>query len=292
MKQLTKTAEPNKVSYYDFLSSDTNLAKFIIDQLNTIGYVIISDFIVDVSDMENCAKRLLDISKLVGEPFPHNTGNSIIWNIKAHSSGSKGIVKTYSEHMHEAALHTDSQYSYYPEDYFNLLTIKSANCGGGESLILSLEAILKELREAKGGIVAEKILRETNFPFIVPNVFRKHKNDKKMELNFGPILGDNEIRFRVDTFEKAILLRPDLCRDEQLQAYYILKKVILNSPSIERFHLKERDLIFINNKTTLHGRTSFRDPNRHLLRIRMNKSESISSPKVAKAAKGVLTKCG
>jgi len=290
MKQLTKTSEPNKVSYYDFLSSDTNLAKFILDQLNTIGYVIISDFIVDVSDMKNCAKRLLEISKLVGEPFPHNTSNSIIWNIKANaSSDSDSLVKTFSEHMHDAALHTDSQYSYYPEDYFSLLMLKPAICGGGESLILSLADILRELKEAKGGIAAEKILRKTNFPFIVPNVFKKHKNNKKMEFNFGPILGENEIRFRVDTFEKATLLRPDLCREEQLQAYNIIKKVILNSPSIERFYLKERDMIFINNKTTLHGRTSFRDPDRHLLRIRMNKYESISSPKVAK---GVLTKCG
>jgi hypothetical protein len=43
------------------------------------------------------------------------------------------------------------------------------------------------------------VLRETDFPFIVPNVFKKTKSDTP-EFNFGPILRENEIRFRVDTF--------------------------------------------------------------------------------------------
>jgi len=37
--------------------------------------------------------------------------------------------------------------------------------------------------------------------------------------------------------------------------------------------LQPKDLIFINNKTMLHGRGQFTDADRHLLRIRMNKKE-------------------
>lgn len=275
---------PNKVSYKDFGGSDSNMSRFIVKKLNTSGYVIISDFNIDVSNTQHSSSKLIEICELVGFPIPHNSDNSIIWNIKSnHSSSGNGLIKTYSEHMHDAELHTDSQYSYYPEDYFSLLMLKPASCGGGESMILSLQATLKELRATKEGKEAENILRGKVFPFIVPNVFKRNKNSKKLEFNFGHILSDNEIRFRIDTFEKAIELRPDLCDSEQLQAYNILKNIIINSPSIERFHLKERDLVFINNKTVLHGRTSFRDVSRHLLRIRMNKHERVISLKLGKS---------
>lgn len=81
----------------------------------------------------------------------------------------------------------------------------------------------------------------------------------------------NEIRFRVDTFEKAIAENPDFCTPKQIEAYDVLKGIILNSDKIKHFYLENRDLVFINNKTMLHGRSSFTDSDRHLLRIRINK---------------------
>ena len=153
----------------------------------------------------------------------------------------------------------------------NLLTLKKADCGGGISSILKLKDILDELRALENGKELERILRETNFPFIVPNVFKKNKSNKP-EFNYGPILRENEIRFRVDTFEKAIDYDKTLCSEEQITAYKELKKIILNSDKTNNFYLEEKDLVFINNKTTLHGRSLFTDEKRHLLRIRMNKN--------------------
>jgi hypothetical protein len=49
--------------------------------------------------------------------------------------------------------------------------------------------------------------------------------------------------------------------------------VLSGSKQIKRFHLQPGDLVFINNRTTLHGRTAFDDPKRHLLRVRLNMHE-------------------
>ena len=156
--------------------------------------------------------------------------------------------------------------------------MKKANCGGGVSYVLTLKDVLNDLRALKNGVEFEDVLTNTNFPFVVPNVFKKHKSNKH-EFNFGPILRANEIRFRIDTFEKAINFDNKICTQEQKNAFFELKKIILNNTKTLKFYLEEGDLIFINNKTTLHGRSLFTDKNRHLLRIRINKNQSCCTNK-------------
>lgn len=264
--------EKFEINYFDYNKNPLKykeLAEKIITDLNTVGYIVVQNFDIDPQDIESSKEKFLEISKLVGDPIGHDKDGKIIWDIKSNPK-SESFIKTYSEHTHEAQLHTDSQYSYYPEDYFGLLTLKKANCGGGISSLLSLKDILEALRQLPNGTEIEKILSETDYPFIIPNVFKKVQSDKP-EFNFGPILRENEIRFRVDTFEKALSHTEAVCSDKQLDAYYKLKEVILNHKMLGEFFLEPKDLIFINNKTMLHGRAEFEDHTRHLLRIRMNK---------------------
>ncbi|MGY5351700.1 TauD/TfdA family dioxygenase [Wenyingzhuangia sp. IMCC45533] len=246
-----------------------DLSVKISQDLENVGYVIVKDFYIDVNNIEESKQKYLEISELIGKPVGHDANNKIIWDIKSNPE-SVSFIKTYSEHSHEAELHTDSQYSSYPEDFFGLLTLKKANCGGGVSYLLTLKDVLDDLRSLENGFEIEKTLRTTNFPFIVPNVFKKTKNEGH-EFNYGPILRDNEIRFRIDTFEKAIIQRSDLCNNEQISAYKVLKEIILNNSKTLNLYLEPKDLIYINNKTMLHGRGEFTDNDRHLLRIRMNK---------------------
>ena len=232
------------------------------------GHIIIRGFPAEVSEIERTRARFLDFSSRIGTPISHDSKNSVIWDIKKHASESS-VIKTYSEHTHEAELHTDSQYSAHPEDMFNLLCMVKADCGGGESYLLSLEKVLNALQDLPNGAEFIEVLSTTEFPFIVPNVF-KRRDDEKFEFNFGPILRDNEIRFRIDTFEKAVAHDPSLCTSDQYAAYRALKKIALDKSLITAFHLEPGDLIGVNNKTMLHGRSQFIDQKRHLLRIRMN----------------------
>ncbi|MFY0593567.1 TauD/TfdA family dioxygenase [Roseivirga sp.] len=257
------------LNYIEQISPISELGALVKMHLDETGYVIIKNFDKDITDLDALKVRFRELCDAIGDPVAHDSLNSIIWDIKSNAN-SKSFIKTYSEHSHEAELHTDSQYSFYPEDYFGLLTLKKANCGGGVSYLLSLPDILNELRSDPSVEKYEKLLREEDYPFVVPNVFKKNESEER-EYNWGPILRENEIRFRVDTFEKAIAENPDFCTAEQIEAYQVLKKIILESANIKRFYLEDRDLIFINNKTMLHGRNSFQDPERHLLRIRLNK---------------------
>lgn len=248
------------------------LAQKINEALEKVGWILVSDYEAGLEG-KALEQAYLSLCKEIGMPIGHDREGTIIWDIKSRGTGGdENKVITYSEHNHEADLHTDSQYSEYPEDYFGLLTLHKARCGGGESYLLSLEDLLQELAVTVAGLEAIEVLRTTNYPFIVPNVFRK-KSGEDPEFNFGPILRDGEIRFRIDTFEKALTAAPNLCTPRQLSAFNFLKEHIRNSPSMKTFFLEDRDLIFINNKTMLHGRGSFTDANRHLLRIRMNKHD-------------------
>lgn len=235
------------------------------------GFIVFRNFHFDVNNLDSTKRSLIRLCELIGTPISHDQNNSIVWDIKSNPN-SNGLVKTYSEHSHAAELHTDSQYSEYPEDMFALLSLKKAQCGGGFSHLLSLADVLHKLKALADGEEIIKTLSSTDYPFIVPDVF-KRDNSKEQEFNFGPILRENEIRFRVDTFEKAFDFNNSFCTDDQLYAYAQLKEVITNPRNRMKFMMEPGDLIFINNKTMLHGRDSFKDSNRHMLRIRMNKRD-------------------
>lgn len=246
-----------------------NQAQYIMNELRTVGYAVHKNWLPSHTTLDEAKRRFLCISKHIGTPIAHDAHNTIIWDIKSRPTQTGGII-TYSEHAHEAQLHTDSQYSLYPEDHFGLLTIRQARCGGGLSMLLNLPDILQELRSLSNGTEIEQVLRNTDFPFIIPQVFKRNIDSDEPEFNFGPILRGNEIRFRIDTFEKCLEMYPWLCSQEQILAYKALKNIVLSTPFTKKFYLEDGDLIFINNKTVLHGRTQFMDPDRHLLRIRMN----------------------
>lgn len=249
---------------------ENKMSSRIVNLINKNGYLVRR---VNISeDLEELKRMFLKVCGKVGHPIPHDANGSIIWDIKTRikESGATGVI-TYSEHNHEADLHTDSQYSEYPEDYFALLTLKKASCGGGISYVLKVEDIIAELNESEKGKTVLNIIQTTEYPFIVPNVFKKNKNQIEPEFNFGPILENGEMRFRVDTIQKALDYNPDFCTKEQKEAFSFLVDLVRTTKHTKKFYLEEGDLIFINNKTTLHGRSSFTDNNRHLLRIRMNK---------------------
>jgi len=265
---LFETSQPPIPSFTG--SELMELGLHIRSALDSTGWILISNFTEKLggADVE---KAFLSLCKVIGNPIAHDRVGTIVWDIKTREKGEDGSgVITYSEHNHEADLHTDSQYSKYPEDYFGLLTLKRASCGGGASYLLSLKEILKQLRSTADGRIHVNTLSNTKYPFIVPNVFRLGEGAQP-EFNYGPILRDSEIRFRIDTFEKALLAAPEICTVEQIEAFEYLKNLIRTTKSTQTFFLETGDLLFINNKTMLHGRSSFNDPGRHLLRIRMNK---------------------
>ena len=258
--------------YWSNIQSDYH--KVIKYGLEEKGYCLIKNYPLGKLEIENVKKAFLAFCKEIAQPIGHDKKDTLVWDIKSRplSSDQNGVI-TYSEHNHEADLHTDSQYSACPEDYFSLLTLEKAKCGGGMSYLLSVDDIIYELDRSQKGKEVLEIIQTTTYPFIIPNVFKKNTGTQP-EFNSGYILKDGKMRFRVDTIQKALDFDYSMCTPEQIEAFNFLVELVRNTQYTERFFLEKGDLIFINNKTTLHGRGGFTDFDRHLLRVRMNKYQS------------------
>lgn len=244
--------------------SETSATPDVIQEaLRTSGCCVISHS--DADSIAQAQALVLASARAIGTPVPHDKHGALLWDIRAQTSGDPA-GRTFSEHSDEAVLHTDSQYRDTPEDAFCLYCIKAATCGGGKSFVLRLDDLLLDMAEA--GVDDDMIdaLHKNDFPFAVPRVFEM-KDDK---FTFGPILGeDNTIRYRKDALEQGMQTHGSALPDIAHRAVEVLHQIVLTSTRVQCFDLVRGDLFWVNNKTTLHGRSSFRDAERHLLRARI-----------------------
>jgi len=263
------------LSINDLISKTGDLGRNIYQESAKFGYLLIRDVNFEESKSGTHKQNFLDFCKILGSPMPHNSmPNSYVWDIKPVKDSQSTIV-THSELNLEADLHTDSSFIDNPEDYFILYCIKKAECNGGESLLFSKEDLLIELRKTEEGIKAEEQFRTKKFPFAVPSVFKEgHKLQNENLHAMDYILRGDSIRFRSDVIQKSLNLEPHLIDDDQHKALRVLQNVLENSSGIKRVMLEVGDLIVINNKTMLHGRTAFTDFDRHLLRVRIRCNEN------------------
>lgn len=245
--------------------------KEMLSSLNDDGYAVVSGLGWSGLNLSDTKAGFLSFCSQIAEPMLHNIGNpdSFVWDIKAVPKANSA-VPTFSELLSEAELHTDNAFTQKPDDYFALYCVKPAACGGGESEILRLQSILSTLRASEAGREAEQVLRTRHFPFVMPTAFSSAGGDRFDVMN-APVLSSDTIRFRVDVIERAYQKDPSTMDESQRAALDAIKRIIDESADVKRFSLQEDELIIVNNTKVLHGRSAFRDENRHLLRIRLRK---------------------
>ena len=267
----------HSIDFNDLVAESDDLGHVIHKETSKHGYVLIRNAHFGVLEGETLKQKLLDFCKLFGSPILHSPmPDSYVWDIKTVQNTKSNFV-THSELAAEAELHTDSAFSNNPEDCFCLYSIKKADCNGGESLLLSMDNLLSELRKTKEGLRAEEQLRTKKYPFAVPSVFREgHKSQDKNLHAKDYILTEDSIRFRNDVIQRSLNIDPQLIDEDQYEALDILQNIVDHSKGVKRLMLEVGDLIIINNKTMLHGRTAFEDPDRHLLRVRIRYNEKVA----------------
>jgi alpha-ketoglutarate-dependent taurine dioxygenase len=226
-------------------------------------------------------KLLYALSLALGYPSPTEPRQGkLLWDVKSRKL-PKGHFATFSEHSDRAELHTDTQYYPQPEHDFFLYPIRSAKCGGGKSLLCNGYEIKERLLETKEGTEAFHILSTYRFPFRIPTTFTKEGNVETVETTLAPIFDQEPfIRFRQDTLEKGFQARPDLDQPEAREALRMLAHVIENKVNVLNYYLSDDSLLVCDNHTILHGRTSYLDNQRHLIRVRM-RQQPISSERQA-----------
>lgn len=237
--------------------------KTIADQ----GYVLIDTNLTGNRSVE-IPRVSLATAALFGRPTETDKINrAIVWPITPRSVDYR--VKTFSEDVGEAAMHTDSQFIEYPEDKFLLSCVRADDFGKGTSELIdgwALDDIVK-----KAGSHLHRTLH-MDFPFRVPTVFTERMSDNYPEIVWGPILETGRIRFRYDTILSALdLPNIDISKEQHVSLEWF-SHIIDNIPRIQH-HLLPGEIMIVDNRRMLHARTDFDNRERLLVRVRMNDEE-------------------
>jgi len=197
----------------------------------------------------------------------------VLWPVKADMNPTVKNL-TFSQTLGEAAYHTDTQYFPEPEEMFGLWCLQPDKNGEGVSGLVDGRFIIEELSRTDEGRKMLATFMHTEFPFRVPSVFTASASDDTVEVFMAPILADRPlIRYRRETLDKGVAASGKELTVDQTTAIEHLDKRLLDDDIACSFLIKEGEVAFANNHELLHSRSDFQDPNRHLIRVRMNHHE-------------------
>jgi alpha-ketoglutarate-dependent taurine dioxygenase len=207
--------------------------------------------------------------------FPTSTDQRtrrVAWDIRARpGSAEQNRFVTFSERVGSADMHTDSSFYPMPEEQFLLYVVRAAQCGGGASLLIDVDDIHAELQRTEAGRATFALLSEAQVPFRVPSVYAA--SEEQVEVELAPVferLGETlTMRWRYDSIVKGLAARPALDTPPLRAALALLNEVIEQHAPRFCQHLPDDTLLWADNRRTLHGRATYTDPARHLIRIRI-----------------------
>ncbi len=207
--------------------------------------------------------------------FPTSTDQRtgrVAWDVRARELDQPGArFTTFSERVGGAEMHTDSSFYPMPEEQFMLYVVTAARCNGGESLLIDVDDIYRELQKSREGRIAYSLLTTREVPFRVPAVYAAE--DGNVEYYLAPVFrhdGGLAIRWRYDAIMKGLALRPDLGSPELVEAVELVNDIVERRAPRFRRQLPDDTLLWADNHHTLHGRATYTDPARHLIRIRIS----------------------
>lgn len=226
-------------------------------------------------DRRNAA--LYALTLMLGYPTStdQRTGR-VAWNVKARPAAGKDTrFVTFSERVGSADMHTDSSFYPMPEEQFILYVVRAAECDGGHSLLVDGASIYAALQRTAAGRAAYDLLRATPVPFQVPSVYAA--NDESIEHHVAPVFGaprrEGErftLRWRYDAIRKGLAACTSMSSAALLDALEIMNQVAEEGATRFREQLPTDTLMIADNHRMLHGRTTYTDEQRHLIRIRMS----------------------
>lgn len=210
---------------------------------------------------------VLALTATLGSPTDHVGDRRVLWPVRDRPVDDDK-VPTFSEALGEAPLHTDSAFADAPERYNALYCVVDAACGGGLTKLVSAPAVIDELAATTDGSRCLELLRTLEFPFRVPDAFVAGTR-----LVTAPVIGDAPlIRFRPDCIERGFAMRPDLDTPDHRWAFDLFRDTVERHRAPALYRLQRGEMIVFCNHRLLHARTDYRDPARHLIRVRMRHS--------------------
>jgi len=205
-------------------------------------------------------EALLDVVSLVGTPSQVGNGGELIYDVTPQVSGGD-----LSRTTRPFPPHTDSTFLPEPHGRIALGCVQAPpDGGGGRSCVVSAGDVAAELCRRHGDDVVAA-LSEPAFPFSV------HEPGGESRVRLLAILeraddGRYRVRYRLDAIigalrEEGIVLSPR--HGAALSAF----EEVLGDPALQATHaLRPGDVLIVDNRRMLHGRTAIGEDAQRLLR--------------------------
>jgi hypothetical protein len=223
-------------------------------------------------------KGTFALAVLLGDPTANIPFDNVLWDVKNKGDEKSGHT-SFSENERKAGYHTDSASLPVPEHFFFLYAVRAANCGGGISLLRDGRILKKQLEQTSKGREAVRVLSETALPKRIPEAFKRYADLADDGNFYAPVVSDQEPmwRWRKNGLRRGLASNPEYDTPEVRQALATVSDLLDSAPDEIRAVIPTDGILIVNNHITLHGRTAFTDPERHLLRLRFHKPGTLAS---------------
>ena len=216
-----------------------------------------------ISDSKQSFHWFLDFCRRLGTPLSQSAKGELILSIRNESYGKEDPRTRGPNTNRRLSFHTDRC------DVIAFLCLNPAKKGGENQIVQSMtvEAIIRKERPDLHALLIKA------YPF------KRHVIDQANPTPFcmQPIFSWKDSLFAC-SYLRVLIDRADAdpdCPDltpQQKEAINFLDEICEREKLQTRFTLRAGDLLFLNNWTTLHRRTSFEDfqdpkKRRHLLRV-------------------------
>lgn len=212
---------------------------------------------------------LLEVLSHVGKITGHDDHGRVLWDIKDRAKTIKR-APTFSERIGACPMHTDSAFAADPERFLCLFVVRESADNGGESVVMEINEILEHLKsEGADGQRCMDILQNQDFPLRTPDAFSETEQVLVAKL----LDKDPAVRFRYDSVIDGFAARPDLdSEDRRWAVEYFFEFIQQRAPRMQFLATRDQ-LAVVDNRNTLHARTHYADPHRHLIRARLHPLE-------------------
>ena len=174
---------------------------------------------------------------------------------------STDILSTRGGHESER-LHTDTADWEPPVELISMVCVRADPAGGGRSRVLDVDTIRNEVKNQLGPAALERLETEK-----VPWQLAPYWGGG---VRWRPILTNESICWRRYTIDMALDSTGATLSDDMLNALQSFEELLSNTPHTLDFLMREGELLFSDNRRTIHARTPIgnggRNSNRLMIR--------------------------
>ncbi|MCA1678305.1 MAG: TauD/TfdA family dioxygenase [Actinobacteria bacterium] len=207
---------------------------------------------------------LVALTRALGEPSALGNGDGLIHDVRPKPPAEQRDLSSKTEAF---PLHTDSTALVEPHAYVCLACVQSAAGAGGESLLAQVDVIRAALAEREGPGCLDS-LEEPVFPF--PLNDPRHGQGFRTAPILMPTTRGHTIRYRGDALAIGRRAYPEALSEPHRRALSALEAVLADGDLHASYSLEPGDVLFVDNRRALHGRTAIAPgAQRHLRRLKI-----------------------